>query len=341
MLVCQRMKIHSQAPCRVDLAGGTLDIWPLYLFHENAVTVNFAVDRYTRARIEPQAGSKITFRSTDLNRDASYSSLDHLLAAKKHVLPLAAEIVRFFRPEGGFHLETGSEAPAGAGISGSSALIIATTNAFNRWLRRGHSLEKLREISQNIEARLIRVPTGCQDYYPAMYGGVSAIELGCAGIRRVALDVVPEELESRVVLAYTGEPRNSGINNWEVTKGHIDGNPRVFRNFETIASIAAAMRHALEKHDWTEAARLLREEWSHRKKNAPGISTPLIDRMIQVTRRKGALAAKVCGAGGGGCVLFLVEPDARARIASLIEKEGATVLPVKVARRGVEVRVSK
>jgi D-glycero-alpha-D-manno-heptose-7-phosphate kinase len=335
------MKIHSQAPCRVDLAGGTLDIWPLYLFHEDTVTVNFAVNRYTYAQIEPRAGTKITFRSTDLNREAAYDSLEHLLAAKKHTLRLAAEIVRFFRPEDGFHLETGSEAPAGAGISGSSALIIATTNAFNRWLKRGYSLEKLREISQNIEARLIRVPTGCQDYYPAMYGGVSAIELGCAGIRRVALEVAPEELESRVVLAYTGEPRNSGINNWEVTKCHIDGNPSVFRNFVTIASIAAAMRHALEKHDWTEAARLLREEWAHRKKNAPGISTPLIDRMIETTRRKGALAAKVCGAGGGGCVLFLVEPDARARIASLIEKEGATVLPVKVARRGVEVRVSK
>jgi D-glycero-alpha-D-manno-heptose-7-phosphate kinase len=335
------MKIYSQAPCRVDLAGGTLDIWPLYLFHENAVTVNFAVDRYTRALIEPRPGKKITFHSTDLNRDAAYDSFDRLLAAKTHVLPLVAEIVRFFRPDAGFHLETGSEAPAGAGISGSSALIIATTSAFNKWLKRGYSLEKLREISQNIEARLIHVPTGCQDYYPAMYGGVSAIELGCAGIRRVALDVAPDDLEARVVLAYTGEPRNSGINNWEVTKGHIDGNPRVFKNFETIASIASAMRRALEKQDWREAARLLAEEWSHRKRNAPGISTPLIDRMMQVTRRKGALAAKVCGAGGGGCVLFLIEPDARASVVSLIENEGATVLPVKVARRGVEVRVSK
>jgi D-glycero-alpha-D-manno-heptose-7-phosphate kinase len=335
------VNIYSEAPCRVDLAGSTLDIWPLYLFHEGAVTVNFAVDRYTSARIEPRAGKKISFRSTDLNREAAYDSLDDVLSAKTHALALAAEIVRFFRPEEGFHLETGSEAPAGAGISGSSALIIATTSAFNKWLKRGYSIEKLREISQNIEARLIRVPTGCQDYYPAMYGGVSAIELGCAGIRRVALDVSPEELEARVVLAYTGEPRNSGINNWEVTKSHIDGNKKVLGNFSTIAGIAVAMRHAIEKHDWNEAARLLREEWTHRKKNAPGISTPLIDRMVAATRRSGALAAKVCGAGGGGCVLFLVEPDARERVASIIKKEGATVLPVKVARRGVRVRISK
>ncbi len=333
------MKIVSQAPCRVDLAGSTLDIWPLYLFHDAAVTVNFAVDRYTKASIEPRDGNRITIKSTDLNCECSYDSIGALLSAKRHPLPLAAEIIRFFRPPSGFHLETGSEAPAGAGISGSSALIIAAASAFNRWLDCGYSMEKLREISQNIEARIIRVPTGCQDYYPAMYGGVSAIELGCAGIKHTAISVDPEDLERRVVLAYTGAPRNSGINNWEVTKSHIDGDRAVHRNFEAITSIAVAMRTAIEQANWNEAARLLREEWSHRRRNAPGISTPLIDRLVAATRRAGATGAKVCGAGGGGCVLFLIDPDARARVERAIESEGARLLPVRVARRGVRVRV--
>ena len=335
------MKYISQDPCRVDLAGGTLDIWPLYLFHEGAVTVNFAVDRYTRALLVPHAGKQITLSSTDLDRAASYRSLDQLLAAKQHPLPLAAEIIRFFQPTEGFHLQTDSDAPAGAGISGSSALIIATVSAFNMWLGTKYSIEEIREIAQNIEARIIRVPTGCQDYYPAMYGGVSAIELGCSGIRRVSLEVPPEELEKRIVLAYTGVPRNSGINNWEVTKAHIDSSAKVHRNFNTITAIAAAMRKALERADWDETARLLREEWTNRRRNAPGITTPLIDRLVSVTRRAGARAAKVCGAGGGGCVLFLVEPDARDRVAEVIEQTGATVLPVRVARRGVRVKVRR
>lgn len=332
------MKFIAQAPCRVDLAGATLDIWPLYLFHEGAVTLNFAVDRYTSASIEPRRGPRITIRSTDLKRECTYASLDALLSAKRHTLPLAAEVIRFFRPQAGFDLETGSDAPAGAGISGSSALIIAAASAFNRWMARGASLEKIREISQNIEARIIRVPTGCQDYYPAMYGGISAIELGCDGIHRSALAVDPKDLERRIVLAYTGVPRNSGINNWEVTKGHIDGDRAVHRNFAAIAAIAIAMRGALERGDWAETARLLREEWNHRRRNAPGISTPLIDRLVSVTRRRGALAAKVCGAGGGGCVLFLIDPEARKRVESAITAEGTRVLPVRVARRGVRVR---
>ncbi|MEO7143155.1 MAG: GHMP kinase, partial [Bryobacteraceae bacterium] len=191
-----------------------------------------------------------------------------------------------------------------------------------------------------IEAQIIRVPTGAQDYYPAMYGGVSAIELGAAGIRRVALPVDPEDLNRRIVLAYTGVPRNSGINNWEVTKAHIDGDRHVHRNFDRIAAIANGMRGALETANWIEAARLLREEWSHRRKNAPGISTPLIDRLIAVTRRAGSTGAKVCGAGGGGCVLFLVEPDAKRKVSAAIAREGATVLDVRVATRGVRVHVT-
>jgi D-glycero-alpha-D-manno-heptose-7-phosphate kinase len=333
------MKIASKAPCRVDLAGGTLDIWPLYLYHANAVTVNFAVDRYASCVLETRDDGRIVLSAADLGLSEEFASLDELEKAPRYKLPLAAYLLRFFRPKTGVSLSSHSEAPAGAGISGSSTLIIAVSSALNRLTGAGYPLEKLREISQNVEAQIIRVPTGAQDYYPAMYGGVSAIELNAAGVTRKALPVDPEELNARTVLAYTGEPRNSGINNWEVTKAHIDGDRQVHRNFDRIAAIAHAMRGALEKSDWAEAGRLLREEWSHRRKNAPGITTPLIDRLIAVTRRAGAMGAKVCGAGGGGCVIFLVERGAKERVQNLIAREGAEVLDVKVAPRGVRMKM--
>jgi D-glycero-alpha-D-manno-heptose-7-phosphate kinase len=319
------------------MAGGTLDIWPLYLFHAAPVTVNFAVDRYASCVLETRADARITLRSHDLNAMEEFESLAALCAAKRYKLPLTAHVVRYFAPATGLELATVSEAPAGAGIAGSSSLIIALAAAFNKLTNAGHRIEKLREIAQNIEARIIRVPTGCQDYYPAMYGGVSAIELTEAGVARKPVAVDPEDLNERVVLAYTGVPRNSGINNWEVMKAHIDGNRAVHRNFDRIAQIARAMRRALEKPDWDEAGRLLRQEWANRKKNAPGITTPLIDRLVQVTRPAGAVGAKVCGAGGGGCVLFLVERGAKSRVSEAIQREGATVLPVRVAPGGVRV----
>ena len=334
------MNITAQSPCRVDLAGGTLDIWPVYLYHENAVTVNFAVDRYTSCELKTRDDSKIVLRSSDQKGEETFDSLDALASAKKYKLPLLAYIVRFFRPATGIELSTNSQAPAGAGISGSSSLLITISSALNKLTNARYDIEKIREISQNVEAQIIRVPTGCQDYYPAMYGGVSAIDLTAAGLKRRELPVDLDEFNRRVVLAYTGKPRNSGINNWEVTKLHINGDKAVYRNFERIAEIAHALRGALERADWPEVARLIRDEWSHRRKNAPGITTELIDKLIETTRRSGARAAKVCGAGGGGCVFFLVEPDAKERVQKAIEAEGAEVLPVAVARRGVRVRAS-
>jgi D-glycero-alpha-D-manno-heptose-7-phosphate kinase len=333
-----QMRVTSKAPCRVDLAGATLDIWPLYLFHENAVTINFAVNLYTSCTLATRDDSRIVLRSRDLAIEESFESLEHLRAAKRYRLPIPALLVRFFAPEQGLTVECASEAPAGAGISGSSSLMVSVACALNKLTRRGYKLERIREIVQNVEAQVIRVPTGAQDYYPALFGGVSGIELSPGGISRIELPVDPEDLNARFVLAYTGAPRNSGINNWEVMKAHVDGDRAVQRNFDRIASGAHAMREALERKDWNETARLMREDWTSRRRNIPTISTPLMDRLISTTRRLGSTAAKACGAGGGGCVVFLVEPDAKLRVARAIEEAGAQVLQTKVAMRGVEVR---
>jgi D-glycero-alpha-D-manno-heptose-7-phosphate kinase len=329
--------IVAQAPCRADLAGGTIDLWPLYLFHPGAMTLNFAVNIQTTCRITPLKGRAIHLRSLDTKREERFTSFDEVRSANKFRLPITGRLLQFFAPKEGALIETDSESPAGAGISGSSALMIATTAALARFTDRHLTLEQMRVIAQNVEAQIIEVPTGCQDYYPALYGGMSAIRLDADGIHREAVPVVPEDVESRFVLAYTGLPRKSGINNWEVFKAHINGEKRVFRNFEQIARIAREMHQALVETDWDRVARLLREEWKLRRTNAPGITTPLIDKLIAVAGKNGGRAAKVCGAGGGGCVIFLVEKGAASRVATAIGDAGARVLPLQVARVGLQV----
>jgi D-glycero-alpha-D-manno-heptose-7-phosphate kinase len=215
--------------------------------------------------------------------------------------------------------------------------MIATSAALAHFTGRRIGKEALRVLAQNVEAQLIGVPTGCQDYYPALYGGVSAIQLDADGIHRHGLPVPPAQLDARFLLAYTGAPRQSGINNWEVFKSHMNGDRRVFRNFEEIAAIARAMRDALAARDWDSVSRLLAAEWRLRKANVPTITIPLIERLITVARRHGARGAKVCGAGGGGCVLFLMDPDARQRVASALADHGGVVLPARVARHGLRV----
>src|SRR5437660_1325176 len=235
--------IIAQAPCRADMAGGTMDLWPLYLFHPGTLTLNFAVNILTTCRITPLKGKRIYLRSLDTRREEQFPSFVALRGANRFRLPLAARLLQFFAPKEGLLIETDSESPAGAGISGSSALMIATTAALARFTDRNLTLEQMRVIAQNVEAQIIAVPTGCQDYYPALYGGVSAIRLDADGIHREAVPIVPEEIESRFVLAYTGMPRKSGINNWEVFKSHINGDKHSVLTPKKFKRVTAGNHH--------------------------------------------------------------------------------------------------
>jgi D-glycero-alpha-D-manno-heptose-7-phosphate kinase len=176
-----------------------------------------------------------------------------------------------------------------------------------------------------------------QDYRPALYGGIAAIELRPDGIKRVPLDIDPPDLESRIVLAYTGAPRNSGTNNWEITKRHLDGDRHIFDCFERIRDTAIAMRGALEREDWDEVGRQIAAEWENRKRLAPGVTTPAIDRLIGLATAAGATAAKVCGAGGGGCLFCYGPPDARASVAAALAGGGARLLDYRIEMEGVRV----
>ncbi len=333
------MIIESKAPTRVDFAGGTLDIWPLYLFHPGAVTVNAAISLCASCRIETNApgDNRIKLVSRDIQREENFASFAALVQAQRYRLPLLAEIAKFFRPQGGFTLTTDSEAPAGAGIGGSSAMAVAICAALDRFTGAGKSKVDWIHISRDAEAIVIKVPTGTQDHYPPAFGGAAAIELPPGGEHRVELRVNLDELERRVMVCYTGKPRQHGINNWEVYKAHIGGKRAVQNSLERISDVAQKMRLAFEKPDWHEAGRLMREEWSFRKRNLPTISTRTIDRVVEKARRNGALAGKVCGAGGGGCVVLLVEPDARERVETAVREAGAEVLSMTIDRHGVQV----
>lgn len=196
-------------------------------------------------------------------------------------------------------------------------------------------------ISRDAEAIVIGVPTGTQDHYPPAFGGAAALHLEPGGERREALQVNLDALERRLVLCYTGKPRQSASNNWEVMKAHLDGERRVWRNFRQITAVAREMRAALSRQHWEEVGRLVREEWAFRRRNLPTISTPTIDRIIVAARRNGALGGKVCGAGGGGCVALVIEPDARARVEAAVRASGGELLPIRIDRQGVLVKVKK
>ncbi|MGZ8842135.1 MAG: GHMP family kinase ATP-binding protein [Pyrinomonadaceae bacterium] len=332
------MIIESSAPTRVDLAGGTIDIWPLYLFHPGATTVNFGLSLRARARIETLEDGSIVLESKDrgIKLETTVDKIDDLADDKE--LELVSKMVHFFRPQKGFHLVAHSEAPAGAGISGSSALAIALIGALNRLTGNRYEEADFIGIAANIETTVIKVPAGIQDYYPAFYGSASCIHLRPDGVEREHLAMDEEELERRFVICYTGEPRLSGINNWEIFKRHVDGNADVFEIFERIRDAAEQMRDALLAGDWIAVGEIMRRAYPNRKRLAPNITTPYMDKLVEKALANGAEAAKVCGAGGGGCIAFLCNEGRRQDVERALSAEaGAEVLNWKVAREGLVV----
>src|SRR5260370_40002403 len=120
-----------------------------------------------------------------------------------------------------------------------------------------------------------------------MYGGVNTLPLAPDCIHCETVDIAPEEVNKRFVLLYTGAPRQSGINNWEVFKQHINGDKHVIRNFAEISRIAREMHVAMKSSKWADVARLLNEEWKLRRTKAPGISMQLIDTQIKFASNLG------------------------------------------------------
>ena len=336
------MIIESAAPTRVDLAGGTIDIWPLYLFHPGAATVNFGVSLYAHCRVETRADDRVILESRDraVAFETDLAGVAEL--AREERLELISKLVHFFKPDTGFRLVAEAGAPAGAGLGGSSALAIACIGALNRLVGDRYPRDKFIEIAANIETTVIRVPAGVQDYYGAFYGAANCIHFRPDGTVREELKVDAQELERRISICYTGEPRLSGINNWEMFKTHIDGDPTIFSLFEGIRDSALRMREALSANDWAAVRETMREAYPKRKRLAPNITTPRMEMLVEKALANGAEAAKVCGAGGGGCIAFLCAEGRRESVErALAEEPKVQILKWNFARAGLTVRESR
>ncbi|MCG3163738.1 MAG: D-glycero-alpha-D-manno-heptose 7-phosphate kinase [Acidobacteria bacterium] len=329
------MIIESKAPTRIDLAGGTIDLWPLYLFHENSQTINFAIDQYAKCRIETREDGRFVVESKDRNVRIEADSLEQLRGDDE--LSLISKLIYFFKPQTGLSISTDCMAPAGAGLGGSSALDIAVCGALNKLTGERYKPEQLPFIAINVETQVLKVPAGYQDYFPAVHGRVSRIKLQVEGVTREEVVTDLDELERRVALCFTGAPRNSGINNWEMYKRHIDNAPGIFDRFERIRDTALKIDEALTARTFDKIGAIFAEEWASRRELAPGITTPFIDQLIEIAGASGAEAAKVCGAGGGGCVAFYCQPKRKAEVEDALSNAGGQIIPYRIAREGLSV----
>ncbi len=329
------MIIEARAPTRIDLAGGTLDIWPLNLLVPDPVTVNVAIDLYAVCRLTTGPGSRIRVTSHDRQISGSYSSLRRLDTRKG--LELLLEFTRHFSPRSGFTLETACAAPAGSGLGGSSALAVALAKAFGRFCRMPLDRHQLLPLCRDLEAGVIRIPTGSQDYLAALHGGWNAIHYPPGGPRVERLRINPRALVDRLILCYTGRSRASARSNWEIFRNCVDGDPGSLNALRGIAAAASEMRQALIAGNWKATAAAMEREWGYRRRLSPTVGMGRVEPLLRAARRAGAAAGKPCGAGGGGCVLLICDPARRKRVVEAVIRAGGRIIDFRVAGRGVRI----
>lgn len=327
--------VVGRAWCRVDLGGGTLDIWPLGLLHAEATTVNVAIDLAARVEISERAGG---YRLIQGDRTVSAETAEELATIPESAL-LGVVAVELGLPPADIRVESGS--PRGGGLGASSAVAVAAIAAAEALTGKPHSTPgETASLCRDLEARLMKLPTGKQDHLAALLGGVLEIRYRPGGESVRQLEVDLERLGDSLLVAYTGETHFSAGNNWQVVKRRLDGDPEVVAAFDGIAEAAAALPAALEAGDLAAVGALMSLEWSHRSRLAPEVSTPVIEKLLVAADAAGAWGGKVCGAGGGGSIAILAPPGRRPEVAHALVGAGAEILDVRPTGRSLEVEVT-
>lgn len=328
----------ATAPTRVDLAGGTLDLHPLFLFMDRPLTVNAGLSLRSRAEVRPLEGTRVRLVSEDLGREVEADHPEDLRLRED--LDLLARAVRFYAPRGGLELRTRSSAPKGSGLGASSSLLMSISRALCRFAGRTDSDEELIRQGAGLEAQNLGIPTGLQDYYGAILGGVNGIRFGVAGNQAERLSPSPgfrDELDRAVVVSFTGVSHFSGTSNWNMLKRYIEREGDTVQRMHAIEETAHQMWAALKAESLVEAGRALAREWENRRGLAEGVTTPAIDGMVEAAAAAGALASKICGAGGGGCLLTLARPDRRPAVEEALKQAGAEILDARLDDQGLQV----
>jgi D-glycero-alpha-D-manno-heptose-7-phosphate kinase len=338
--------VTAVAPTRIDLAGGTLDLWPIHHLLDVKATVNVGVTLDARTEVRPSTDGAFHFESQD---QGARIRGDFATVARSNELPLLGLLLgAIWSPQfPAIELKTAAKSPAGAGLGGSSCLGITVAAALGKARatltgENGGAIpgdEDLIRIVQDVEARLIRAPTGVQDYWGGVRGRVNVLRFPFGGTVCETIDPARlSGLADELICCYSGKSRQSAINNWEIFKRLFDGDQALLAVFNEIGAAAGACAAAVEAGDLPRALAFSEKEWALRTRLWPKIETDETKRLDAAAKAAGARFSRVCGAGGGGVMGVFAPKAARAQVCAALQAAGGTVLDAGVADYGLVVR---
>jgi D-glycero-alpha-D-manno-heptose-7-phosphate kinase len=334
------MIIRSKAPLRLGLAGGGSDVSP-YSDIYGGLILNATINLYAYCTIEETNDGLISINSFDSDCHKTFPSalqldIDGEASLIKGVYN---RVVRDFNFSPlSFKITTYNDAPAGSGLGTSSTMVVCILKAFVEWKSLPLGDYEIAKLAYEIERKDLQLSGGKQDQFAAAFGGFNYIEflkddvviVNPLKIKRWIID----ELEASMLLYFTGRSRSSAAIIDEQQKNTQQKNSEAIEAMHRIKQSAVDTKLALLKGDIDAFANILYDAWENKKKMANGITNPVIQKAMDVAIQAGAKAGKVSGAGGGGFIMFVVEPTRKKEVEEALKKLDGFVMPFNFSDGG-------
>lgn len=334
------MIIRSKAPLRLGLAGGGSDVSP-YSDMYGGLILNATINLYAYCTIEETDDGMITIQAYDAHCCKIYPiakrlEIDGDASLIKGVYNRLMEDFEF--EAGSFKITTYSDAPAGSGLGTSSTMVVCILKAFVEWMNLPLGDYEISRLAYEIERKELSLSGGKQDQYAAAFGGFNYMEflpndmviVNPLKIKRWIID----ELEASMVLYFTGKSRSSAAIIEEQRKNTSEGAQDAIAAMHKIKQSARDMKLAVLKGDIESFANLIREGWENKKRMANHITNSIIQQAMDTALSAGAKAGKVSGAGGGGFIMFVVEPTRKKEVEEALKQLGGFVMPFQFSDGG-------
>lgn len=334
------MIIRSKAPLRLGLAGGGSDVSP-YSDIYGGLVLNATINLYAYCTIEETADNMISISSYDAEVCKSYPSALSLDIDGEASLIKGTynRIIRDFKlPPLSFKITTYNDAPAGSGLGTSSTMVVCILKAFIEWKSLPLGDYEVARLAYEIERKDLMLSGGKQDQFAAAFGGFNYMEflkddmviVNPLKIKRWIID----ELEASILLYFTGRSRSSAAIINEQQQNTKEGKGDAVEAMHRIKQSAIDTKLALLKGDMDALASILKEAWENKKRMATHINNSVIQHAMETAMQAGAKAGKVSGAGGGGFIMFIVEPTRKKEVEKALSALDGFVMPFNFSDGG-------
>ena len=332
------MIIRSKAPLRLGLAGGGSDVSP-YSDLYGGLILNATINLSAYCTIETMEGEMVQVDAYDADAHVRCPLGQTLEGAPDLIRGVYGRIVKDFGPvPGAFVITTYNDAPAGSGLGTSSTMVVCILKCFAEWMNLPLGDYEIARLAYEVERKDLALAGGKQDQYAAAFGGFNFMEFLPDDIVIVnPLKIkgwIVDELESSMVLYYTGRSRSSAAIISEQQKTTSSGNAIAIEAMHRIKQSSKDMKFALLKGDMTEFGRILGQAWEDKKKMAGAITNPVIQEAFDTALTAGAVAGKVSGAGGGGFMMLMVPPARKMAVIQALRRLPGQVVPFQFTERG-------